>query len=244
MIGLILLLGIPEASAHKRATRADFHPGWRSREAYDVVHGVNEVSKSLRFIQSPDHAKMLFIEYDPPNRALSPLVWLTVEHKRYSIDVGEGVNLELAWAPDSKGFFANFSDGGSVGEYHVRVYLLETDGVKMVEPSKYVIQEALRHYPKCSDPETPNISAIKWFKDSSTLLVAAEVHPHTNCDSMGIFWAYKINLPYGEITKKYDQLEAKKKFWDSLGEEHRRAEDECIRDPKSCWVPTLHEKSR
>lgn len=61
---------------------------------------------------------------------------------------------------------------------------------------------------------------------------------------MGIFWAYEINLPDGEIAKKYSQLEAKKTFWESLGEEHRNAEDECIRDPKSCWVPQLHEKSR
>ena len=79
---------------------------------------------------------------------------------------------------------------------------------------------------------------------SHELLVAAQIVPHTNCDSMGTFTAYTIDPWRMRIGKKYSQLEAKASFRSSLGPWLSDARDECIRDPEQCYVAQLHPKKR
>ena len=42
--------------------------------------------------------------------------------RRYRTRIGEWVNAEAAWSPDSSAFFVTYSDGGLVGTYHVKVF--------------------------------------------------------------------------------------------------------------------------
>ncbi|MHB8412372.1 MAG: hypothetical protein ACYDDI_10570 [Candidatus Acidiferrales bacterium] len=147
---------------------------------------------------------------------------------------------EVMWSPDSKAFAETYSDSGAVGGFHVLVYYVGQNGLRIIEPTARVIREFLSHPRTCFVPEDPNIGAIEWIRGSSELLVAAETLPHSNCDNMGTFRAYIIHLPDGDIVKSYGQIEAKKLFWKHLGDELRSADDDCIRKPGSCDIPQLH----
>ncbi len=74
--------------------------------------------------------------------------------------------------------------------------------------------------------------------------MAAEIIGHTICDSYGTFKVYEVALPELKIVRTYDQLEAKRLFQDSLGWEIENAPDNCIRDPKSCWVEGNHKSQQ
>lgn len=112
----------------------------------------------------------------------------------------------------------------------------------MINPTISAQTDFLKHYPKCFDPEIPNLAGISWINGSKNLLIAAQILPHSNCDMMGTYSVYEIQLPSGKIIKKYTQLEAKKRFWNLLGPELRNADDECFTKPGSCQIPMLHGK--
>lgn len=159
--------------------------------------------------------------------------------KRIRLFEGD-VDPEVLWSPDSKAFAETYSDGGAVGTFHVIIYYVEKNQLRTIEPTAAVTKEFLSHPRVCFEPEDPNIGAIKWIKDSSEILVAAETLPHSNCDNLGTFRAYIIRLPSGDILGSYGQIEAKKLFWKHLGVELRNADDECILKPGSCDIPQLH----
>jgi hypothetical protein len=161
--------------------------------------------------------------------------------KRFQTTIGGDVDAEVFWAPDSKAFAETFSEAGAVGLYHVRVFSVDENGLHFIEPTEFVKKEFFSHPRRCFDPEDPNIGAIAWVGDSSHIVVAAETLPHSNCDGMGTFRAYEISLPGGSIEKSYNQLQAKSAFRRDMGVELLNADDECVRRPKSCWIPQLHE---
>ncbi|MHB8526026.1 MAG: hypothetical protein ACYDD2_07715 [Candidatus Acidiferrales bacterium] len=169
--------------------------------------------------------------------------FLKVGGKRFQL-FGGHVDPEVMWSPDSKAFAETYSDAGAVGGFHVLIYYVEQNGLRIIEPTAFVIREFLSHPRACFEPEDPNVGAIEWISGSSEILVAAETLPHSNCDGMGTFRAYVIRLPDGTIVRTYGQIEAKKRFWRHLGEELRGADDDCIRKPGSCDIPQLHPGSR
>jgi hypothetical protein len=63
---------------------------------------------------------------------------------------------------------------------------------------------------------------------------------HSNCDSYFTFKAYEVDISTQKILRTYNQLQAKKLFKEDLGEWLSKAPDECIRNPKACWVPANH----
>jgi hypothetical protein len=188
---------------------------------------------------SPDGLMKIIVKEKPRSQ---PEVFVSVAGKEYEILFSPWPCPEFQWAPDSKAFFLTYSEGGAVGNYEVRVYYPSEREVRQLDPTPIVAKDFLAHYPKCFYPETPNFGAITWLKDSSRLLVAAEVLPHSNCDMMGTFAAYEIEIPSGQIIKKYGQLEAKKLFGSLLGTELRNADDDCFTKPGSCDIPMLHSK--
>ena len=126
--------------------------------------------------------------------------FVTVGGKRIQLFAGH-VQPEVLWSPDSKAFAETYDDAGEVGTFHAVIYYIEKDKLLAVEPTTEVTEGLLSHPRTCFQPEDPNIGAIKWIKDSSEVLVAAETLPHTNCDDMGTFRAYIIRLPGGGIVK-------------------------------------------
>lgn len=190
-------------------------------------------------ITSPDHLERIVVSETVKGDVTSEGFFIIVGGKRIRLFEGH-VEPEVLWSPDSKAFAETYSDGGAVGTFHVVIYYVEKDQLRAIEPTAAVTKEFLSHPRVCFAPEDPNIGAIKWIKDSSAILVAAETLPHTNCDNMGTFRAYAIHLPDGDIVKGYGQIDAKKLFRKDLGVELRNANDDCILKPGSCDVPQLH----
>jgi hypothetical protein len=188
---------------------------------------------------SPDGMKKIIVKKRPES---SPQVFVRIAGNEYMMEFSPWPCPEFQWAQDSEAFFVTYSDGGAVGNYIVLVCYPSKEGVKILNPTSAVEKDFLHHYPKCFTPETPNLGGVSWIKDSRHLLVAAEVLPHSNCDMMGTFSLYEIEVPSGKIIGKYDQLEAKKLFWKILGVELRNANDECFTEPGACSIPMLHEK--
>jgi hypothetical protein len=158
---------------------------------------------------------------------------------KLSFTTEDAVAAELTWSPDSRAFFITGSDGGAVGDFHLLV-VDRFGGRLTVKDASDAIYAAFGHPVKCDDgPEAPNVGGIKWLS-GHRVLVAAEILPHSVCDSMGTFKAYELDPATMKVGRRYGQLEAKKLFGSDLGEELIGAEDGCIRQPTSCYVSTNH----
>jgi hypothetical protein len=164
------------------------------------------------------------IEIPAPNHKMTAIIddfALSVmeEGRRLSGIEHEGVlqPAELAWSPDSTAFFITATDGGWVGTWNVRVYIIENGTVRYCDVTKAVIKRFEKHY-KCQEPQPPNIGAIRWLKDSKNLLVAAEVPPHSNCHEMGKRMGYIVEIPTGRIIQEVDEKELKGRWGKYLGE--------------------------
>jgi len=84
------------------------------------------------------------------------------------------------------------------------------------------------------------VAAVKWLESSRKLLVAAEIIGHTNCDSMGTFRGFVVDIPSGRVLRSYTQIEVKQLFGPDLAPWLRDTNDKCILDPPSCYVSTNH----
>ena len=157
---------------------------------------------------------------------------------RLDFDTADVVDAELVWAPDSSAAFFTGSDGGNVGTYHTHVIYRRDGRLAQVDLSP-TIAESFGHPVRCYDPEPPNVGGVAWL-GKDRLLVAAEIPPHSNCDAMGTFTAYEVDLKTLTIVKTYSQREAKRRFRAVLGAELRNADDTCARRPRDCEIPQLH----
>lgn len=187
-------------------------------------------------VASPDGKTVLTATYDDK---AGVILQVRSNDLNSSINIGPGVQSAVEWSPNSKAFFLTTSDDGANGWYHTLVYIVTKHRIKRLDPTPLVLA-AFGHPVKCGWPEDPNIGAIKWLSNSRRLLLAAEIIGHTNCDSYGTFKAYEVALPELKIVRTYGQIEVKQLFHGSLGWEIENAPDNCIRDPKSCWVEGNH----
>jgi len=155
--------------------------------------------------------------------------------KQLTATFGFSLDAEIVWSPDSKAFSLTGSVRGANGQYTTDVFLIQSGKLVPIHLTEMVERE-FGHPVKCGWPEQPNVAAVKWLVPSSQLLVAAEIMHHSNCDSFGTFKGYVVDLEEPRITKEYNQLQVKRLFRSDLGEELLQADDNCIRDPKSCRV--------
>jgi hypothetical protein len=128
-------------------------------------------------------------------------------------------------------FFVTYSDGGVIGTFHVLVYRVDMSGVHKSEPIR---NKAKLFRPDCITGDYPNVGAIQWGVDSSTLIIAVEVPGHSGCVDMGTFKAFEVSLADGKHLKEYGQLDAKRVFAKTLGVLLQNADDDCINKPRSC----------
>jgi hypothetical protein len=187
-------------------------------------------------IPSPDGTKAIVIRAPKTKDSdETHLVVVNVNGKEFPTKIGAWVNAEALWSPDSRAFFVNYSDGGNIGTYHLKVFYVSKAGLRVVEP----IPNGRRLFaPWCFSSEYPPVAGIRWMaKDSSRILLAVEVPPHSSCASMGTFRAYEIAASDGKVLRRFGQRETKEKFADALGHELKEADDSCVEKPESC-VPT------
>jgi hypothetical protein len=154
-----------------------------------------------------------------------------------------GLNAEVLWSPDSRAFTITGSSEGAMGQYHTNVFIVGKNRLITI-PLTQLIEAAFGHPVKCGWSEVPNVAAVKWLNGSSTLLLAAQIIPHSNCDSFGTFKGFVVDLRTKRVVRGFDQLKVKRLYGSDLAKELSSADDKCIRTPQSCFVSTNHPELR
>lgn len=111
-------------------------------------------------------------------------------------------SVSVSWAPDNSGFSVTWSDGGSSGTYHVKVFLIRKGKVVKVPAASnaYADFQSL-HY--CTKRATgDNIQVYHWINANNLLLVTS-VAPVSFCGSqMGYTQGYIVRAKTGDILKR------------------------------------------
>ena len=153
--------------------------------------------------------------------------------------IRSGLSAQVLWSDDSRAFAITGSAEGGNGQFRTDVFFIHAGRLSLV-PLTLLIERAFGHPVKCGWPEPPNVAAVKWLDGSGKLLVAAEIIGHTNCDSMGTFRGFVVDIPSARVVRSYTQIEVKRLFGPDLAPWLRDANDKCILDPPSCYVSTTH----
>lgn len=235
----ILALAIVLAMLSLESTTASTQPSRPplfSTRAQAIWESPNFQKHSPVQVRSPDgNVVVTFPPYDSQG-----LPFVTIGVQVFSIEMDGNVQPHILWAPNSSAFLITVSEGGANGLYSTKLVSFHDQRVAMLHLTENVRQDYLAYRQKqgivCSRPEEPNIFGIRWMSGSSRALIAAQTISHSVCDSFGTFRAYEIGVPSGRIIKIYDQILAKRVFWSDLGVILRGADDECIRNPRSCRV--------
>jgi hypothetical protein len=119
---------------------------------------------------------------------------------------------EISWAPDSKAFALTANEGGQDEAWYVTVFKLEFDRVNYYDVTSEAAAKFKEHFACLADGE-PNFGAIKWLKESKSLLLAAEVPAHAPCSEKNAPWGYIIEVPSGKVLTELDP----KKLMDDWG---------------------------
>ena len=140
-------------------------------------------------------------------------------------DVFASPHNDLLWSPDSKAFFVDAGEGMTSPAF-VQVYLLADEPLRAIDVTHLAEQDMVQTFPPCKalflDPTTCgkierepdyNMTAITWLKDSSSLVVLAQVPCTSNyggisCQSMG----YEVEVPSGKILKRLQPAEFKQAY--------------------------------
>jgi len=128
---------------------------------------------------------------------------------------------EVLWSGDSQAFAITSSDGGYVGTWRPRVFLIRRGTVRELELHKQVIAEfSLKSF--CEKPgdlrDSANIVAVRWIAGSAKLLMAAEVPSHSSCRDMGSVTGFIVEVPSGKILERLTWPELRTQWGRYLGE--------------------------
>jgi hypothetical protein len=116
----------------------------------------------------------------------SDSLWIAVDHDRY-----------FDGAIHPRHVAITYGQGGAIGIFQVRVFNIDTNGVKDVSTSINVAVSDFksRHYCKARGN---NVTALKWIRGS--LLLMTEVYPTGDCGlDLGHVEGYLVSVPSGEI---------------------------------------------
>ena len=108
----------------------------------------------------------------------------------------------VKWSPDSEGVYIMWSDGGAVGGYHVRVFLVsDNQAVESPAPKTVAAVFAQHHY---CETRGNNLYALHWESGSKQLLLRPEVYPTSDCGTqMGFTAGYLVDTANGKIDRTY-----------------------------------------
>jgi hypothetical protein len=145
-------------------------------------------------------------------------------------DIAISALSELLWSPDSLAFAITESYGGSVGDWHVRVFLIAGDAlVQRLDVDDEVANAFKKDY-SCEPPEPPNIGALKWFDGGQCIVVIAEVPPHSSCAKMGMWRGFLVNVQTGKLIREWTEREVITLWNNDLGNrfEYRHGPDDRV----------------
>jgi hypothetical protein len=119
----------------------------------------------------------------------SSSVWMAIDH--------DGA---LDGTHDQAHIALTSSDGGAIGGFHVRVFLIDGKGVRDLSKciDGAVADFKARHY---CQPRGNNVSALNWIQGS--LLISTEVYPTGDCGlDLAHLAGYLVSVPPGKILEQ------------------------------------------
>lgn len=113
-------------------------------------------------------------------------VWIAIDHDRALDGTHDQAHIALT-----------YSDGGAIGRFNVRVFLIDGPGVRDVSKciDRAVADFKARHY---CHARGNNVTALKWIRGN--LLILPEVYPTGDCGpDLGYLEGYLVSIPEGKI---------------------------------------------
>ncbi len=109
----------------------------------------------------------------------------------------------VVWSPDGQSFAISWSDGGAIGNFHVRVFHL--DGDKITEwPSGKIAFQAFKARHWCPS-RGDNIQAYNWSSDSRLLVLVLSVYPTGDCGlQLGHTEGYLVDSATGRVREVWN----------------------------------------
>lgn len=135
----------------------------------------------------------------------------------------DGFEAEILWAPGSRAFAVNETEGGGGFDQRAYVFMIEHTGLRKLDVSTPV-EKAFSQPVKCELAIVPNTAILAWL-NPKRVLVAAEVVNVTVCEHMGTFLTYEVSLPDLKILRRHTQAETRKQFGRFLGCELQAGDD-------------------
>lgn len=207
-IAFLLLPSILTGMAHGQNSRATF----ACDAAGPFFLGDFERSPS---VSSPDGLKRLEL-----NKSFEMIVYSHDKPISKLPEMNISASIEVSWAPDSAALFVMYSDGGSIGAYHVRVFRISDKGATEVPAAELAYRDFKKsHF--CPSRGENNVFGLRWIDASAKLFLVLEVYPTGDCEQAGEFLGYLVRTTDGHVLKRYNGAETK---W---------AERFCAEPPKS-----------
>lgn len=117
---------------------------------------------------------------------------------------------EFKYSDDSKAVFMNSSLGGYTGDWHTHIYRFRNGKAHEFDIVKVLRTSGL---PKSNSDCEPNIYSIAWLRQSSQLLVLAEIPPSSSCGvNMGLSRGYVVDLDHHRVIESYSAKQYVRKF--------------------------------
>ncbi|TAL04485.1 MAG: hypothetical protein EPO08_01230 [Rhodospirillaceae bacterium] len=166
---------------------------------------------------SPDHKLVVQEGVYPPKG--SDALALVGKHATLLQDIlALSPFLEVLWAPDSKSFVVNGSDGGQVGKWGVHFYTVDDEDRPVARDLANLIVPLVRDFPQCDgDAPYTNLGAVAWLNDGKELLVAAEVPGHSPCRNMGAVKAFRISVTSWKVIEQISAAKLRRDWAGVLG---------------------------
>ena len=116
---------------------------------------------------------------------------------------------ELNWSNAARGAFINASEGGVVGEWQSRAFVIRNGQTKEIPVQKLVAQASVL----TTDCGSMNLASLAWIQQGTRLLVMQTVPGTSACSHMGDTALYVIDVAservvevlHGKLGLKYEQ---------------------------------------
>lgn len=125
--------------------------------------------------------------------------------------------MEVLWAPDSRNFVINVSDGGLVGHWDTYLYSIDADESPVYRDIQKIVRPIADVLLQCEPKEEANLGVVSWINGGKDILIIAEVPPHSSCRNMGAIFGFRVSAKSGEIVERMSEDALRKKWAKALG---------------------------
>lgn len=115
-------------------------------------------------------------------------------------------SVSVVWSDDQRNFAITWSDGGAIGNFHVRAFRIGDDSVtELPAPKQAWAAFTSRHW--CKE-RGDNIQAHSWYPDSQSLVLVLSVYNTGDCGKdLGHTEGFVVDATTGEIKAHWDMKE-------------------------------------